>query len=163
MRTACVIIATLAVGTGCAPTHHPTASAQPMADPTQSYKAEDLAFLAGIWRTQETVPETEETWTMPRGGTLMGCNRVIADGKSVFFERLRIEPLDALLVYQAHPKGAKEETPFLLVTLREHQAIFTNPEHDFPQNLTYTRNGDSLTIDSRGPERSFRLEMKHIE
>ena len=39
------------------------------------------------------VPETEETWTKPRAGALMGTNRVMADGKTVFYEHLRIEPV----------------------------------------------------------------------
>ncbi len=131
----------------------------PLSNPVPA-RASDLGFLAGTWRTVETVPETEESWSKPRGGTLMGTNRVIADGQTVFYERLRIEPLGEGLVYQAYPKGAEKETPFVLVKLSNQRAIFANKAHDFPQKLTYTRTGETLTIEVWGPERSFTLEMK---
>ena len=126
-------------------------------------EATQVGFLEGTWRTVGTVPETEETWTSPRGGTLMGTNRVIAEGKTVFFERLRIEPLGQGLVYQAYPKGADGETGFTLVELGDKKAVFANKDHDFPQKLTYVRVGDVLTIDVWGPERAFKLEMKRVD
>lgn len=122
--------------------------------------AAGLAWLAGTWSTSGAGPTTEEVWTEPAGGTLFGVNRVLAGDATKFHEFLRIEPRDGVLHYVALPKGAPAETAFALVEHGPSRVVFANPEHDFPQRLTYERTGDALAIEVWGPERSFTVALE---
>jgi hypothetical protein len=54
----------------------------------------------------------------------------------VFYEYLRIVQNEEGIAYMASPLG-REPTPFVLVSLEGHKVVFENPEHDWPQRLTY--------------------------
>ncbi len=107
--------------------------AEPAAAPAA--KVDDLAFMAGSW-VMEGPPRIEEQWMKPAGGTLIGMGRVSGDGKTFFFEFLRVETRDDGLYYVAQPKGAAP-TSFKLVRLGPGEAVFENLEHDFPKRLIY--------------------------
>ena len=102
----------------------------------ESARLDDLAWMAGNWSGERGGVETEEHWTEPRGGIMLGVHRdVMASGKAAF-EYLRIERDAEGIVYMASPQG-REPTPFRLVEIGEQRAVFENPRHDFPQKLTY--------------------------
>jgi hypothetical protein len=103
-----------------------------------------LQWLAGSWLSQSGATSSEEHWTEPAGGTMLGMNRTIVHGKTVFFEYLRIEKRADAIVYLASPKGQHPPTPFKLAECTQNQATFENPQHDFPQRIIYERNGDEL-------------------
>jgi hypothetical protein len=46
----------------------------------------DMAWLAGHWRGPALGGESEEIWSPPRAGSMMGMYRLIRDGKTVFYE-----------------------------------------------------------------------------
>jgi hypothetical protein len=54
----------------------------------------------------------------------------------VFYEYLRIVKSDEGIVYLASPLG-QDPTPFALVSVEGQRATFENPEHDWPQRITY--------------------------
>jgi hypothetical protein len=97
---------------------------------------DSLGWLAGTWEGTDSGVASEETWTVPRGGTLLGVHRDVRDGRTVSFEFLRIETTPAGLVYLASPQG-KPATPFTLKELGERKVVFENPNHDFPQRILY--------------------------
>ena len=88
-----------------------------------------LRWLSGTW----TDSETQEHWSLPAGATMMGFNRKVSDGKTVFFEYLRIEENRDGITYWASPLG-KSWTPFRLKRLDKHEVLFENPAHDFPHS-----------------------------
>lgn len=102
--------------------------------------AEDLAFLAGSWRMAGP-PAIEEHWMQPAGGTLIGMGRVSSEGRTFFFEYLRIETRADGLYYVAQPKGGPP-TGFKLVKLGPAEAVFENLGHDFPKRIIYRRLDD---------------------
>ncbi len=79
----------------------------------------------------------------PEGGVMLGVSRVISE-RGTQFEFLRIAPNGEGLAYLASPRG-KPAVAFQLVESAEGHAVFANPEHDFPQRITYRRDGDTLT------------------
>ena len=100
-----------------------------------------LQFLTGSWETDpgkaKSAAVTEEFWTAPRGGTLLGSNRVTKDERTVLWKQLRIETRDGDGVYYvANPMG-KDETAFRLTKLGDGYARFENPAHDWPQSISY--------------------------
>lgn len=103
----------------------------------------DLAFLRGTWRVEQKGMMTEETWTAPAGGTMMGVGRTIRGDRTVFFEFLRIEQRGGDLFYIASPRG-QGTTEFKLTSAApaEGKFVFENPDHDFPRKIAYERQGD---------------------
>lgn len=94
----------------------------------------DLEWLTGAWAGQsDDGTITEEHWTQPRAGTMFGMNRTIADGRTVFFEFLRIERTAGdELHYVAAPEGRHPPTTFKLIERSPTRFVFSNPTHDTP-------------------------------
>ena len=98
-----------------------------------------LAWLAGCWTDGETV----ERWTLAEGGYLFGGSVVKRDGEVVFFEQMRIEPADSGPVFNAYPKGSGPSA-FPLREQGDRSITFANGDHDYPQRITYARDGREL-------------------
>jgi hypothetical protein len=110
-----------------------------------------LAWIAGTFRGVVGGIEMEEYWTTPEGGVMLGLHRDTREGKLLFFEYLRIEATDDGIDYIASPRGG-ESTHFRLVEQGERRAVFSNPDHDFPQRIIYSRDGDTLCARIEGKE-----------
>jgi hypothetical protein len=54
-----------------------------------------------------------------------------------------IREQDGRLAYESHPSG-QPSAVFLSRTIAEHEIVFENLQHDFPQRIGYKRDGDSL-------------------
>ena len=125
---------------------------------------EDLGWLAGCWQGEGGGGANRECWMAPEGGLMLGVNRVITP-RGTQFEFLRIAPHEGGLALLASP-GGKPAVPFALIESDPSRAVFANPEHDFPQRITYARDGDALSarVEARqddgwaGFEISWRLD-----
>lgn len=114
-----------------------------------------LAWLAGSWGTPEEAGAegppprlSEELWMAPRGGLMLGVHRDLAGTplRARAFEFLRIEErADLGLVLLASPNG-RPATEFALAELADGEVVFENPEHDFPQRISYRAVGDGLEV-----------------
>lgn len=94
----------------------------------------DLAWMAGCW----VGAGGEECWLGPLGGTMMGVNRgPERAGRPPAFEFLRVVERDNGLVYLASPGGRYPPTAFPATQISESKVVFANPNHDFPQRITY--------------------------
>ncbi len=110
----------------------------------QAQSLSDLNWMAGYWTSSENGTTMEELWTPYAGGLLVGLHRdVFGNGRSSF-EFLRIVQSEKDIVYLASPSG-RPATPFTLKELSGQKAVFENLEHDFPQRIIYSREGDTLT------------------
>jgi len=113
---------------------------------------ETLAWMAGSWGSAPGAMETEEHWTAPKAGSLLGMNRTTKGGKTVMFEFLRIEARPDGIYYLASP-GGRPPTPFKLKESDKEKVVFENPEHDFPQRILYWKNGQSLCARIEGTQK----------
>ena len=52
---------------------------------------------------------------------------------------------DGKLLFTAIPSGPKEAT-FAQIRVSESEVVFENVAHDFPQRVTYRRNGDKRLL-----------------
>jgi hypothetical protein len=100
----------------------------------------DMTWLAGAWGATAS---TEERWSPPKGGAMLGVSRTVKGEKMVAFEYLRIVERDGGLVYVAQP-GGRPPTEFVLTELDEKRAVFVNPRHSYPQRIVYelSKEGD---------------------
>jgi hypothetical protein len=114
----------------------------------------DLAWIAGHWQNAAGGRvQIEEHWTGVAGGTMMGMSRTVAGEKTVEFEYLRIEQRADGIYYVAHPKARCPATDFKLTKASATEAVFENPQHDFPKRITYRKTADdSLTATIDGGE-----------
>lgn len=105
----------------------------------------DLAWMSGRWLAGDNGRWTEEVWSGPRGGTLMGFSWT-GEGTSISqYEYLRVQTdEDGEPMYLASPGGGAA-VPFYLVRSEGTSATFENREHDFPQLIRYVRDGDTMT------------------
>ena len=114
----------------------------------------DLAWITGSWQTEPGGRrQIEEHWTGAAGATMMGMSRTVAGEKTVEFEYLRIEQRADGIYYVAHPKARCPGTDFKLTRASANEAVFENPQHDFPKRIIYRKGaGDSLTASVDGGE-----------
>jgi hypothetical protein len=122
--------------------------------PAQTTSLADISWISGDWQTAPGGrAQIEEHWTTAAGGTMMGMSRTVAGEKTVEFEYLRIEQRADGIYYVAHPKARCPGTDFKLTKASATEAVFENPQHDFPKRVIYRKTADdSLTASIDGGE-----------
>lgn len=101
-------------------------------------------WMMGAWVEQKGDTWTEEFWTHPRGGIMLGAGRTGKGDKLQIWEQTQIRPgKDGKLSFFAMPRGAPpSEFPILAQTADS--ITFANPAHDYPQRIHYWREGKLL-------------------
>ena len=114
----------------------------------------ELSWIAGAWQSAPGGrAQIEEYWTQPAGGSMLGISRTIAGDKTVEFEYLRIEQRASDVYYVASPGARCPATDFKLTRWSNQEAIFENPQHDFPKRIIYRKGSDgTLTASIDGGE-----------
>ena len=102
------------------------------------------SWMAGAWTLSDGDRWTEEFWTHPRGGLMIGASREGQGDQLRTWESIRIlRKPDGALAYVPMPNGGPA-IEFALVRQDERSIEFANPAHDFPQRIRYWREGDTL-------------------
>jgi len=109
---------------------------------------DDLHWLAGAWRTEPQIMAngarwTEELWTEPAFGTLLGVGRSVGGLQTRSFDFMRIATDEKGLAFFGSPNGVPA-TRFGAVQVGAGRATFVNPAHDYPQRIVYERKSDTL-------------------
>lgn len=109
---------------------------------------ESLAWLSGCWQSRnddlDSVSGSVEIWSPPSGGAMLGLGRTLRDGVLVSQESMQIrEQPDGAIVFVAQPSG-QASTIFTMVSKGDRSIVFEAPEHDFPQRVAYSRDGNDL-------------------
>src|SRR5262249_14644321 len=108
------------------------------------------AWLAGCWQQTRGNSVTLGMWMSPAGGMLL-ASRTVAGGSVREYEQLVLRQDQAQLVYTAHPSG-QAEASFASTEVTDSAFSVANPQHDFPQKISYRRQGkDSLVARIEGP------------
>lgn len=123
---------------------------------TQTPTLADISWIAGDWQTAPGGRrQVEEHWMQAAGGSMMGMSRTVAGEKTIEFEYIRIEQRADGIYYVAHPKARCPGTDFKLTRASATEAVFENPQHDFPKRIIYRKAADdSLTASIDGGEGS---------
>jgi Domain of unknown function (DUF6265) len=124
----------------------------------------DLGWMAGDWQTASTGRAvSEEHWTRPAGGSMIGISRTLVGDRTASFEFLRLEERGDSIYYVASPKGRCPATDFKLTRLSGQEAVFENPQHDFPKRIIYRKNSDggvTAIVDGGEGTKSERFDFK---
>jgi hypothetical protein len=106
-------------------------------------------WLAGHWCGEQDGNRIEEVW-LARGGQLLNLSTTTRDDALVSFEYARIEARAGGVVYVAQP-GGNEPVDFALVESGPQRLVFANPDHDFPQRVSYWRDDAGLHAQIAAP------------
>ena len=127
----------------------------------------DLSWISGNWQTASGGRrQIEEHWTQAAGGSMMGMSRTVAGDKTVEFEYLRIEQRADGVYYVAHPKARCPGTDFKLTRASATEAVFENPQHDFPKRIIYRKTGDdglTATVDAGEGSKAMSFVYQRIK
>jgi hypothetical protein len=108
-------------------------------------RVEDLAWMSGRWETSAGENWTEEQWSAPRAGVMLGYSRTGTGGTMGEFEYIRLQAgADGVPVYMPQP-GGRPPVVFRLVASGPTSAVFENRAHDYPQRIAYSRSGRTMT------------------
>jgi hypothetical protein len=99
-----------------------------------------LRWMSGSWAGDKDGVRSEEHWSAPAGGLMIGMHRDVKDGRATGFEFFRIQAKDGVLTYLTQP-GGRPAVPFKMKEMGERRIVFENPEHDFPQRIIYWQSG----------------------
>ena len=104
-------------------------------------------WMTGCWSEQEGQKWTEECWTPPRAGMMLGSSRS-GDGAVLrSWEATQILPdASGKLTYWASSDGGTR-IPFPLLSRTAAELVFANPAHDYPQRIRYWRDGAKLNAE----------------
>ena len=111
-----------------------------------------LEWMSGDWQTTRDRAQIEEHWTKPAAGTMLGMGRTIVGDRTAEFEYLRIEQRGDEIYYVANPGARCPGADFKLTRLSGKEAMFENPQHDFPKRIIYRKNVDGLVATVDGGE-----------
>lgn len=101
-------------------------------------------WMAGSWAQIDGDHWTEEYWTPPRAGIMLGSGRNGRGETLAEWESTRIEiGEDGKPVFIASPRGGTA-VRFPMVSSSPSEIVFANPAHDYPQRIRYWRQGDGL-------------------
>lgn len=128
-----------------------------------------LHWLEGTWRGMLGENTFEATYTSPEGGQILSISKELLPDGSAFVEFERFHTVDSFVVMTPYP-GGRESVPFTMTALgdEDQQARFSNPDHDFPNDIIYTAFGrDSLHIevtglDDNGRRQGFTVKLERV-
>ena len=122
-----------------------------------------LRWMSGCWLDQGPDGRSEEVWTTPGGGLLLGLSRSFSEPGRTAFEYMRVEARPEGVTLYASPGGAPP-TAFTAVMVSEVGLRVERPDHDFPRAIEYRPVGrDSLVahvfgaVDTDEPAFSLRF------
>jgi hypothetical protein len=171
MVAAVMLICALAVHAQSVPP--PAAAAAPprtTAPAAELLKIDNLAWLAGCWNGNVNQRDFREQWSPLRGSMLLGVGSTVHQGKTQNYEYLRIESRPEGIFYIALPSGQRE-TAFRLIAIdtddKDTIFVFSNPENDFPQRISYRRGTDGwlyATIEGKlkGEDKQVIFPMRRV-
>ena len=102
----------------------------------------NLDWLAGCWVTPDQ--SAQEVWVIEDADLLLGFSVNVRDSKVGFFELMTIRrTADDNWVFTAYPAG-QEPGSFKATQIDTQSVVFSNAEHDYPQQIMYRREADRL-------------------
>lgn len=127
-------------------------------------------WLIGTWENKTPKGSVFETWTKINDHELFGKSYLVKENDTVVFETIQVVQEQDLLFYIPLVKNQNNGLPvrFTGKAISETQLIFENPQHDFPQKISYTKiKSDSLVAEisgiQNGQQRKQTFLMKRVK
>lgn len=112
--------------------------------------AYELRWMSGHWlQVGPGDSWTEEYWTEPKAGIMLGTGLSGKGLEAKSFEFMRIQGG----TFWGSPQG-RPPVAFKRVEQTRNSVAFENPEHDYPTRISYRREGKILVATTSGPDGS---------
>ncbi|WP_447951723.1 DUF6265 family protein [Chryseobacterium koreense] len=122
------------------------------------------------WENKTSKGSIYETWNKTSDNELSGKSYIVKEKDTIIFENIRLVQEQNRLFYIPTVKNQNGGLPvrFAAKTISETQLVFENPQHDFPQIISYTKiSADSLVAEisgvRNGQERKQTFQMKRMK
>lgn len=133
-------------------------------------KIGQASWLVGTWVGKSKERSNYETWEKSNDSTYVGTSYSIQQGDTVSSESFKLAQQGEVITYVPTVQGQNNNMPvmFTLTSLDSNKLIFENPEHDFPQVITYwSVPPDSLIAEIsgviNGEQRAQKFPMRRVE
>lgn len=127
-------------------------------------------WLLGTWQVRSGDHLTFETWTQQSPGRFSGKSYVLKGADSMVLETISLEQRPGGLYYIPSVSNQNRGQPVLFkaILLTKDSMVFENPEHDFPQQISYRRAGADTAVAAisgkkNGRSRRVLFSMKKIK
>jgi hypothetical protein len=132
----------------------------------QKPSLEQLSWLRGCWEGRQGEATLEEIWLKPLGLSMLGRSRAVKNGKTVSYEFMQFRQNNEGLAFIAQPRGGPAVS-FKFARSGDDEVVFENPQHDFPQRITYQRKGKGLLLASiegteKGKNQRTEFQMRRV-
>ena len=163
--TSTVLAAVLALGLAA---QEPTYTRRLGDQPSPPATLAEIAWLQGHWVGEGLGGVSEEVWSPPRGGVMMGMYRLLRDGKPVFYEFLMLVEENGTLAmklkhFNPDFSGWEEKAGFVTFKL-----VAVEPRAVHFNGLSFYREGDEelriyLSLrDKDGKSREELFRMRRV-
>lgn len=109
--------------------------------------------LSGLWQAHNSETYVYEEWSKPANGVMYGKGYVLNESDTIMNERIELKKIGDSVFYIPTVVGQNNNQPvrFKLISNSDSAFVFENPDHDFPQRITYRFIGkDSITARVQG-------------
>lgn len=137
---------------------------------TQTSQIQKAEWLLGTWENQTPRGSIYEEWEQTSTRELAAKSFAIVENDTIVFETIRLIEDDGDLLYIPAVRNQNEGKPVVFKSekLTETEMVFSNPEHDFPQFISYTKiSADSLVAaiygTANGQERRVTFPMRKVK
>lgn len=110
-------------------------------------------WLLGTWQNKTPKGSIYETWSNENDFTFTGMSYMIKENDTMVFENIRLVQEPDGLYYVPVVKNQNDGLPvwFMASAILDNKLVFENPQHDFPQTISYTKiTADSLVAEISG-------------
>jgi len=138
-----------------------------------SRQANDInkaSWLIGTWENKTSRGIIFEAWKKVSDLEMSGMSYVINGNDTIVFESIRLVQEQDGLYYIPVVKNQNDGLPvrFAMKSISETQMVFENPQHDFPQVISYKKvSADSLVAEISGlrdgQERKQAFPMRRVQ
>lgn len=113
---------------------------------------EKLSWILDKWVSKDSGNTSYESWVKISDDLYEGSSNTVKDNVITFEEKLKIQKTDSGIFYIADVKQNTEPVQFRLTSVTGDEAVFENPEHDFPKIISYKNEDGNLHawIEGRG-------------
>jgi Domain of unknown function (DUF6265) len=138
-----------------------------------TYQKSDIKkaeWLIGTWENKTQRGSLYESWAKTSDAELAGKSYILKEKDTVVFETVKLVQEQNNLFYIPKVTNQNGGLPvrFTAKTVSDTELVFENPQHDFPQIISYTKiSADSLVAEIsgtvNGKERKQTFRMKRMK
>ena len=119
----------------------------------QKTEIQRAEWLVGTWKNKTSRGNIYEAWIKVSDHELAGKSYIVKEKDTIIFETIRLVQEQNGLFYIPTVNNQNNNSPvrFALKTISDTELVFENPQHDFPQIISYVSiNKDSLVAEISG-------------